>query len=180
MYLNLYLFRDHREMRHWPIFLLLFSLPFGYLVELATLIIVLLIYNNFKYVLDITYKKYIYPLIIFLLIEAFIIYSLDYDLIELVKQVVLLLPFLLLYNTFAREHFRHLRRFCKIYINFALVMAVYSLVGYLLGNTYGGRAVAWSGEAGDLALLLLPAICFYIYKRKLDYKLLIIVSSFVL
>ena len=58
--------------------------------------------------------------------------------------------------------------------------AGYSLIGLILGHNQGGRAIGFMGEAGDLASILLPAIIYYVYIRKIDWKLVLILLDFIL
>lgn len=165
----------------YSIFALLLLLPFGYLSEFITLFICILLNHDVNGIFKFKTERFISIInasFFFVLTEIIIISSLEYSIQKFFEQLLMISVFFLLYRSFARRNFVNPEQFCKIYLDFTLLLSLYSLVGYIIGVTYGGRAVGWAGEAGDLSLLVLPSICYYVHVNKYGFKFAIIALSF--
>lgn len=168
------------SMKKWIIYLSLIGITLGYVWEFIILFCILTITGNLKNIFKRIYPKNILWLSVFLIIESTVIFYLHYDIKKFFEQVLLILSFFLLYRVYVERCFIDVGRFITCYLNFSLFMAIYAIITYCLSIRYGDRACIWSGEAGDLSLLLLPSIVFYLCERKWNYKLLIMGVAFVL
>lgn len=167
-------------MRKWIIYLSLFGITLGYMWEFFILLFILVITDDVKNIIKgLTYNNVLF-LLSLIVIEGFIILYLDYDIKRFFEQVLLILSFFLLYRVYVKKYLSNLGSFIKCYLNFSLFMAIYAIITYFIGITFGERACIWSGEAGDLSLLLLPSIIYYLYERKWNYKIAILGMAFVL
>lgn len=156
------------------------GITLDYVWEFIILFCILTITGNLKNIFKRIYPKNILWLSVFLIIESTVIFYLHYDIKKFFEQVLLILSFFLLYRVYVEKCFIDVGRFITCYLNFSLFMAIYAIITYFLGITFGGRACIWSGEAGDLSLLLLPSIIYYVYKRKWNYRVVILGIAFVL
>ena len=52
----------------------------------------------------------------------------------------------------------------------SFVLVIYSLIAYSLNITISGRLEGWEGEPGDVSLLLLPTIVYYLYYKELSIR----------
>lgn len=166
--------------RKWIIYLSLFGMTLGYTWEFIILFCILIIMGDLKDIFKQMYSKGLFLLSVFLVIESTIIFYFHYDIKKFFEQVLLISSFFLLYRVYVKKHLSNLGSFIKCYLNFSLFMAIYAIITYFFGITFGGRACIWAGEAGDLSLLLLPSIVFYLYKRKWSYEIVIIGAAFIL
>ena len=167
-------------MKKWIIYLSLIGITLGYVWEFIILFCILTITGNLKNIFKRIYPKNILWLSVFLIIESTVIFYLHYDIKKFFEQVLLILSFSLLYRVYVEKCFIDVGRFITCYLNISLFMAIYAIITYFFGITFGGRACIWAGEAGDLSLLLLPSIVFYLYKRKWSYEIVIIGAAFIL
>lgn len=167
-------------MKKWIIYLSLIGVTLGYVWEFIILFCLLAVTGNLKNIFKRIYPKDLFLLSIFLIIESVVIFYLHYDIKKFLEQVLLILSFFLLYRVYAEKYFADIGLFITCYLNFSLFMAIYAIITFCLGITFGERACIWSGEAGDLSLLLLPSIVYYLYERKWNYRIVILGTAFVL
>ncbi len=167
-------------MKKWIIYLSLIGITLGYVWEFIILFCILAVTGNLKNIFKRIYPKALFLLSIFLIIESIVIFYLHYDIKKFLEQVLLILSFFLLYRVYAEKYLADIGLFITCYLNFSLFMAIYAIVTFCLGITFGGRACIWSGEAGDLSLLLLPSIVYYLYKREWNYRIAVLGIAFVL
>lgn len=165
-------------MKKWLIYATLTGITFPYYIEFAIITLVLIADKKAKKIFNNISIKEFCILSIFIIIESIIILSLKYDIIKFFEQIILITLFYITYKTLSKYLFYNLSHFIKYYIYFTTFLSIYSIIGLALGHNQGGRAIGFTGEAGDLAAILLPSIIYFLYEKKINFKLIIITIDF--
>ena len=154
-------------------------MAFPYYVEFIILSIIIFCNKGLKFSLKGYSKKQFVLGYVFFIFQSFIIFSLGYDYLKFLEQILLLTAFILFYKVLFSKLSNQVNTIDRYYIKFSFLISCIALFQFALGITQAGRAIVFGGEAGDLSLLLLPAVVWFIRQRKIDGRLAIIFIAFV-
>lgn len=163
------------------IYLPLFSLLSLWYIELSAVLLSILITGNIMRVFNNLKAKHFLFLFSFIIIELIILYIIGYNPRKNIEQIGLITITILSYRFyFLYVIKKNLTLFTKCYINMSVILVTYSIIAYLFNITISGRLEGWSGEPGDISLLLLPAIVYYLYHKELSIRSIITIIAFIL
>lgn len=155
-------------------------MAFPYYIEFIILSLILYFNKSLKLLLKGYTKKQFVIGYLFFIFQSLIILSLGYDYLKFLEQILLLTAFVIFYRVFFLRISNQVNTIDKYYIKFSLLISCIALFQFALDITQAGRAIVFGGEAGDLSLLLLPAVIRFIKQRKVDGRLVIILIAFAL
>ena len=168
------------KLSNLKLYLPFWGISFSLLIDLIIVVTTLIINKQIKGLQSWFNAKIVFAFLVFTFFESIIVLSLGYDYYKFAQQLFLVTIFYSIYIKYGRIIVQNIENAIEKYILFSVTLSLCALVKYFLGYTVGGRACSWSGEPGDLSLLILPAIIYYVDQRKVDTKCLIIVLTFVL
>lgn len=167
-------------MKKWLIYATLIGITFPYYIEFAIIALILIVNKKGKEIFNNISIEEFSILSIFIIVESIIIWSLRYNITKFFEQILLITLFYVVYKTLSKYLFNSLSNFIKCYIYFTTFLSIYSIIGFALGYNQGGRAIGFTGEAGDLAAILLPSIIYFLYQKIINLKFIIITIDFLL
>lgn len=157
--------------RKIAIYLPLFALLSLWYVELGAVFLSILISGNITRLFNGFRIKYLLFLFLFICFQLVLIFIIDYNPRKCIEQIGLIVTTILAYRTyFLYVIKKDISLFTKCYINMSFVLVIYSLIAYSLNITISGRLEGWEGEPGDVSLLLLPTIVYYLYYKELSIR----------
>lgn len=167
--------------RKIAIYLPLFALLSSWYVELLAVFLSILISWNITKIFNGLEKKHFAYFFLFICAQLILLFIIGYDTKKCIEQIGLISVTGLAYRAYFMYVIKNdISLFTKCYINMSIILVIYSLIAYSLNITTSGRLEGWGGEPGDISLLILPVIVYYLYNKELSVRSFLTFIAFLL